>query len=1164
MSDYFDPTVDALTALTADMSPKRDDESPQAMEGSTPSRGELYADFPSAYSAITSRMPRPEDTPDRELAGRTTFSPHTALEPGMTGYRTLMSNDNLPNSGKTKHGSTVKQRLSKAWRGLRGSESFRVMDHAVAEHGGELATLPEQQAIAGQGIPSQSAPAGFPIPGEQSASSRPAAQSLSMGRIGLEIDRSAPDDASTYSSAFSYDEYPESFIDPRRSVPYGRRIGETDYSSEAGISSYAYEFGSSPHRRSQMSAQRTSSQKDTTLQNIYDQYRNTDPDLSLHIQGADDDTIHVSPIKVASVPPAAYQSTASLHETVVTNVSSQGSSHANSPKTPESNVFHTPGGHVIYSSAGVPPNVPLPTVPLINQMPPFAPRQTYIPSGVSGISSAGDSYGDTRHLLLLSQNLAEGGPDNASSSSQALPGVQEEDRMSPVTMFRPSPPPRSPLRLASYDSLVGVTSGRVSRASAVSRSPTAFSLNLGYTAEFFDAEGQPLTPRPLRQAMQAGAPSVELPRGARVPSPDAPTSPMSVKSSGVPAMWGNRSPRFEPRGVEALAEGSSGDSFADIDDEGAETDWETVGNPSRPTLAPENTLSSMADYSDASMLGSGPLPVFPSMEHNRTSSCYSDASDAIQPGLAPQPLFEHRNQLSASSTHRDPPTQQDQASHPPPADQSAEQSAEQPEDAEDAEPRMSTDWKFSLHLLHLLDLERAAEEQENRDIAAPHSRKTTSSSDNTDFDPSAFPAGSRLSGLLEVGPNDEIVYERPHTGLSSDAMFGEPSSPLYEITSSPNFTSSPLPEQAREDSFAKLTELSQKANLTGTPNGTNMNETGSSLANTSSPGDAAFTSTPLRAPTFVSSPLSNEIESTPMVDDHEMNKDDLLRGDMQHSPSSGRERVITPLSPSPTARQASETPSPSALSTSREQFETGNLAELRNKHIRDREERLLDGQRNFTETRRNSKRASVQGQTKLMEMRLVQENRDALSPVEPANPLPSMAKRGTSLSTIHTNFDRYGSLTTTAAIGNFHNDSFDTTSPLVAGHTPLVGGRPPLRTLSPEELAIRRYLRESADPNNPRLIKIPRSFAVNEDPELLKRQCRMSWYIFAGATIFPPFLCTLNDYGDSLIAILTSGQITELDRTVKRISGLVGLFLTLVYILVLVIVVLLGQAGTIG
>ncbi|KAF2808198.1 uncharacterized protein BDZ99DRAFT_464093 [Mytilinidion resinicola] len=94
--------------------------------------------------------------------------------------------------------------------------------------------------------------------------------------------------------------------------------------------------------------------------------------------------------------------------------------------------------------------------------------------------------------------------------------------------------------------------------------------------------------------------------------------------------------------------------------------------------------------------------------------------------------------------------------------------------------------------------------------------------------------------MLDAGPNDNIIYSSQ--GLPSSSHYGDSRS--FSSARAEPATMSTL-AQERENSFAKLTILGPKGNLTGTPLGTGMREVGSSLADSSSPG-AAFYSTPIR------------------------------------------------------------------------------------------------------------------------------------------------------------------------------------------------------------------------------------------------------------------------------------------------------------------------------
>ncbi|KAF2662407.1 hypothetical protein K491DRAFT_709777 [Lophiostoma macrostomum CBS 122681] len=114
--------------------------------------------------------------------------------------------------------------------------------------------------------------------------------------------------------------------------------------------------------------------------------------------------------------------------------------------------------------------------------------------------------------------------------------------------------------------------------------------------------------------------------------------------------------------------------------------------------------------------------------------------------------------------------------------------------------------------------------------------------------------------LLNSGPNEDILYENESDvdrdfehGLEDD-LRGQPwDDEIIDAASSDNprdrspmrspFHSGYNAMVERENSFEKVSTLGPKGNLTGTPKGTGMQEVGSSVADTSSPG-VNFTSSP--------------------------------------------------------------------------------------------------------------------------------------------------------------------------------------------------------------------------------------------------------------------------------------------------------------------------------
>ncbi|KAF3002382.1 hypothetical protein E8E13_001638 [Curvularia kusanoi] len=94
--------------------------------------------------------------------------------------------------------------------------------------------------------------------------------------------------------------------------------------------------------------------------------------------------------------------------------------------------------------------------------------------------------------------------------------------------------------------------------------------------------------------------------------------------------------------------------------------------------------------------------------------------------------------------------------------------------------------------------------------------------------------------LLASGPNDEILFGGEVDNLSRRAS--HKSEELEKSSSLPFIDDEPGLE--RENTFDKLTVVGPKGNLTGSPRGTGMQEVGSSVADTSSPGAKLNSSSP--------------------------------------------------------------------------------------------------------------------------------------------------------------------------------------------------------------------------------------------------------------------------------------------------------------------------------
>jgi hypothetical protein len=98
--------------------------------------------------------------------------------------------------------------------------------------------------------------------------------------------------------------------------------------------------------------------------------------------------------------------------------------------------------------------------------------------------------------------------------------------------------------------------------------------------------------------------------------------------------------------------------------------------------------------------------------------------------------------------------------------------------------------------------------------------------------------------LLASGPNDKIMldYERDINDRLDQNATKRGTGGVMPITSSPVSVSDNVGGLERENTFEKLCAVGPKGNLTGTPQGTGMHETGSSIADCSSPGQTLASS----------------------------------------------------------------------------------------------------------------------------------------------------------------------------------------------------------------------------------------------------------------------------------------------------------------------------------
>ncbi len=91
--------------------------------------------------------------------------------------------------------------------------------------------------------------------------------------------------------------------------------------------------------------------------------------------------------------------------------------------------------------------------------------------------------------------------------------------------------------------------------------------------------------------------------------------------------------------------------------------------------------------------------------------------------------------------------------------------------------------------------------------------------------------------LLASGPNDDVIFENEidHSTRPRSTGRAQQEQPEFQEAIPLQILAPKTQEVERENTFEKISVVGPKGNLTGTPNGTGMQETGSSIANISSP-----------------------------------------------------------------------------------------------------------------------------------------------------------------------------------------------------------------------------------------------------------------------------------------------------------------------------------------
>lgn len=739
--------------------------------------------------------------------------------------------------------------------------------------------------------------------------------------------------------------YPPSIFN-RSSVPYGVRMAETDYSTEADLHSYTYQFGDSTRPSERTSRGRITQEflrhpdmpnpdKTDTISKIIDNYGGVDVSETSLVDLMDEedaeDTIRLSGFETQHSDTSQqfirphHSSGLSLFDFGLRMGSSSEGSTVSGPKTPEQPNFFPRMPSLFRGAVGSAPQVPLPLEPPIElegPRPPFARRD------MSSEMFSNSSYGDTRNLLLLSQPLSSFGvPEiqeplgEPASALELLPHFSNREATQNDSYSSAESRPNQP----SFDSIVNEQMKRLSQISVKSNlSGGIFVVSTPSTPRGEEdhrpaSPVSPITPavlgRPLDHSSSYSqddgntAPSEALGEAERLFSEPGNSQ---QSSSSIPRMWRKLSPtrRNEPPERESPEK----DSYADMNDEEDERDWETVAEQSRANLPREPTEESVADYSSygGSMNTLGDVLVHP-----------GDDRAASSPYRHPSPLSDHVHPFKSS---------------PPPigVKSKSSYSAFTLDNVEQPPPMPNID-----------TVRQAQGLLQARTRLTPRHRQDA-------YRPAAHPyelSDKETMDLLNSGPNDTILYEEQDQMLHTDPTSTPPTSRgmrpsdstdgyMDSMQGQPPTTSSLLTE--RDNSFSKLTVLGPRGNLTGTPLGTGMHEAGSSLADSSSPG-VAWDSTPSKVPE----------NSSPGY---------FPSSETQYASSPMTQFATSPFTPFATVEHGTPSHTPHGSKASNKSQDRLLLAHRRQ---RTREALLRSGPQGHSI---RSKRASVRGQTKLREM----------------------------------------------------------------------------------------------------------------------------------------------------------------------------------------------------
>ncbi|KAF2839365.1 hypothetical protein M501DRAFT_787304 [Patellaria atrata CBS 101060] len=937
--------------------------------------------------------------------------------------------------------------------------------------------------------------------------------------------------------------YPTSIYNSkRRSVPFGVKVGETDYSSEV-MSSYPFPFAEDDttsthtHRASRDRIQKElsrfqpprvpslpSNTKDNTLDSIIDRYQgegNTDPDLFDLTKEAETSTTE----RTTQLPSTSGYS---KFDFGLQQHPSQTTLHAHN--SPDSEIFSPAGTRRSVASS----QLLAFGVSLENLGGPHPAFARHVPDESTALTY-GSSYGDTRDLLRLDKDNTSRveSMNSARGSAIALPND-----------FQGQAGYRSPSGSRLYSRPPAVRSGNPNE--PVSRYQQAFIDDLNRFREEKRSSRNIFASPEQNRINDAGeverqnfrlAPRTNthdfLDSSSRASSPSEHAANMKLRQESkskataqeieesndldqIPEIWRKRSPGpgalfiNRERRHSHLSDGKerhsseTQDSYADMPDEFDEQEWETIGEQSGPSVSRPSM-----DDSIANVTTSESLPSLPDLSDYRIPPVPGPAYN-FQNGIG----FPVRNVLTPLRTT-------------PSGARRPSQSQPTPLSADHVHP-----FKSSPPALTLTSdpSERAflvAEHGLYNDLAdfVNEEQRTRSPDGLSDHERAVMRLSSiersKITSkveqeLLNSGPSDNIYYaeldeerqmerdldvevvrEERHRAARKQTRDPRAQASSYEhlmnsLAKDPSGSSSPLPENC-EESFAKYTVLGPKGNVTGTPNGTNMRETGSSIADFSStPGTPRSKSFSL----FLSS--SKPFKSSPLAQSDASPK---------HQPK---------LPP---------TGSKSSLNIEKAQS------------ARRKQEQLLSATRNAQRTR-SQRRASVfhQKELKPLNLRPIQTPDGRFG-----TPTYSLRSANTN-DTGQTNNTRLSHLVPCDLI-----ESTDTRTPLSGSFPfPTVGTRPVRMSLP----TLGHNKRRSS------------SIITESNVHIGTQKRKWSWILFAACCLFPPFLIGLYaGAGDWVMASITNGDVRHVGHQQKRAALYVGSVFCVLLVAIIVIMVVLLHYG---